>query len=137
MSFHELVSCTHKFLPPANEVWGKIIFSVVCVKNSVNRGICLSACWDTILREQTSQEQTPPRADSPPEQPPGSRYPPDQVPRGPGTPGADICPGADTPRTRHPQSRHPPPAQCMLGDTVNKQAVCILLEYNLVPKCFH
>ena len=30
-----------------------------------------------------------------------------------------------------PQSRHPP-AQCMLGDTVNKRAVCILLECNLV-----
>ena len=39
----------------------------------------------------------------------------------PGTPQ-----GPDTPRSRHP------PAQCMLGDTVNKQAVCILLECNLV-----
>ena len=28
------------------------------------------------------------------------------------------------------QSRHPP-AQCMLGDTVNKRAVCILLECNI------
>ena len=26
-----------KFLPPANEVWGKVIFSVACVKNSVHR----------------------------------------------------------------------------------------------------
>ena len=26
------------FLPPANEVWGKVIFSVACVKNSVHRG---------------------------------------------------------------------------------------------------
>ena len=69
------------FLPPANEVWGKVIFSVACVKNSVHRGggVCLSACWDT------------------------------------------------TPR------RHPP-TQCMLGDTVTKWAVCILLECNLV--CF-
>ena len=25
------------YLPLANEVWGKVIFSVVCVKNSVNR----------------------------------------------------------------------------------------------------
>ena len=25
-------------LPPANEVWGKVIFSVACVKNSVHRG---------------------------------------------------------------------------------------------------
>ena len=36
---------------------------------------------------------------------------------------------ADTPPP--PRSRHPP-AQCMLGDTVNKRAVCILLECNLV-----
>ena len=26
----------HPFLPPANEVWGKVIFSVACVKNSVH-----------------------------------------------------------------------------------------------------
>ena len=26
------------FLPPANEVWGKVIFSEMCVKNSVHRG---------------------------------------------------------------------------------------------------
>ena len=25
-------------LPPANEVWGKVLFSEACVKNSVNRG---------------------------------------------------------------------------------------------------
>ena len=29
------------FLPPANEVWGKVIFSEVCVKNSVHRGACM------------------------------------------------------------------------------------------------
>ena len=27
------------FLPPANEVWGKVIFSEVCVKNSVHRRV--------------------------------------------------------------------------------------------------
>ena len=26
------------FLPPANEVWGKVIFSQACVKNSVHGG---------------------------------------------------------------------------------------------------
>ena len=26
------------YLPPANEVWGKVIFSQACVKNSVHRG---------------------------------------------------------------------------------------------------
>ena len=51
------------FLPPANEVWGKVIFSVACVKNSVHSGggVCLSACWDTT----SVPEQTPPRADPP------------------------------------------------------------------------
>ena len=35
-------------LPPANEVWGKVIFSEACVKNSVHRGVGLSACtWHT------------------------------------------------------------------------------------------
>ena len=102
------------FLPPAKEVWGKVIFLDANVKNSVHRGVCLSACWDT----------TPPR---------------EQVPPGPGTPG----PG--TPRPGTPQTMHPPdqispgpgttPAQSMLGDTVNEQAVRILLECNLVPSC--
>ena len=48
--------------------------------------------------------------------------------------------GADPPRSRHPPGiRHPPgadtspPAQSMLGDTVNTRAVRILLECNLVP----
>ena len=26
-------------LPPANKVWGKVIFSEACVKNSVHRGV--------------------------------------------------------------------------------------------------
>ena len=33
-----------KFLPSANEVWGKVIFSVACVKNSVHRWGGLSQC---------------------------------------------------------------------------------------------
>ena len=52
---------TRYLLPPAN-VWGKVIFSVACVKNSVHRGVCLSACWDTTR----PQEQTPPGADNTP-----------------------------------------------------------------------
>ena len=27
-----------EYLPPANEAWGKVIFSQACVKNSVHRG---------------------------------------------------------------------------------------------------
>ena len=68
-----------------------------------------------------------------------SRHPLEQTPPGPGTPQdqapplgtrhhpqEQTPPGADTPQSRHP------PEQCMLGDTVNKRAVCILLECNLV-----
>ena len=84
---HELV---FQLLPPANEVWGKVIFSVACVKNSVRGGVCLSACWNTTPPgadtplDQTPPEKTPPRADTPREQtpprsrPPGSRRPPDR-----------------------------------------------------------
>ena len=48
-------------------------------------------------------------------------HPPTRHPPRPGTP-----PGPGPPRTRHP------PAQSMLGDTVNARAVRILLECNLV-----
>ena len=44
---------------------------------------------------------------------------------------AGIPPEQTPPRTRHPPEQTPP-AQCMPGDTVNKRAVCILLECNLV-----
>ena len=62
--------------------------------------------------------------------------PPEQTP-----PWRRHPPGAGTPQSRHPQSRHPPqcrdpPAQCMLRDTANKWAVCILLECNLVLLIF-
>ena len=43
-------------------------------------------------------------------------------------PGAGAPPGADTPCSKHC------PRQCILGDTVNNRAVCILLECNLVLK---
>ena len=52
-------------LPPANEVWGKVIFSVACVKNSVHGGG--GSTW----------ADTPPRAGTPPRQvhpQPPSRY---------------------------------------------------------------
>ena len=32
------INGTSPFLPPTNEVWGKVIFSVACVKNSVHGG---------------------------------------------------------------------------------------------------
>ena len=46
--------------------------------------------------------------------------------------GIPPPPGADTPRRHPPRADTPPPEQCMLGDTVNERAVCILLECNLV-----
>ena len=68
-------------LPPANEVWGKVIFSVACVRNSVHRvGVCLHAGIP----------------------PPRSRH--THSPR-PGTPRAGP-PGPGTPLP--PQTRHPP-----------------------------
>ena len=109
------------FLPPANEVWGKVTFSVACVKNSIHGG-GLPQCmlgYHTPLGPGTPLPQgpgTPPdRQGTPPDQAPPSRHPPDQAP-----------PRAD------PPDQVPPPAQCMLGDTVNECAVCILLECNLV-----
>ena len=34
-------------LPPANEVWGKVIFLHLSVILFIGWGICLIACWDT------------------------------------------------------------------------------------------
>ena len=87
----------------------------------------------------------PPRAEPPPGTDPlGPRTrdqapPPDQAPPGPGMPPRGRHPlWSRPPRSRHPPLRTRPPrsrhplAQCMLGDTVNKWTVCILLECNLV-----
>ena len=72
-------------------LWGKVIFSVACDKNSVHRGICLSTCWDTTR--------------------PPSRHP---SPRSRHPPGADIPPGPDP-----PGSRHPPPVNRMTNRCKN------------------
>ena len=80
------------------------VFTGVC--DSVHRGrgcVCLSACWDTT----TPLEQTPPRADTPPEsRPPGSRH-------------------------SHPTPDPPPPGS-RLRHTVNERPVGILLDCILV-----
>ena len=34
----------YRLLPPTNEVWGKVIFSEACVKNSVQGGCAIPAC---------------------------------------------------------------------------------------------
>ena len=80
-------------------------------------------------------------ADIPP--PPGTRHPLEQTPPSDQAPLQsrhlqDQAPPDQAPPISHPGTRHPPPrsrhstAQCMLGDTVNERAVCILLECNLV-----
>ena len=56
-------------------------------------------------------------------------------PLGPGTLQQGDHPGKETPPGKaDPHLARRPLAQCMLGDTVNKRAVCILLECNLVFK---
>ena len=111
------MNCNKVFLlPPANEVWGKVIFSEACVKNSVYRGGAVPG-----------QVHAPDQAGTTPPPPGPGRYPhPDQVPLPPG-------PGRYTPWTRYTPSdqlhppgpgryppgpdRYPPPSeQCMLGD---------------------
>ena len=85
-------------LSPANEVWGKVIFSVACVKNSVHGG-CLPQC----MLGYHPREQTPPRS-----RPPWSRHPP-----GADTPWEQTPPGANTPhqeQTPPTRSKHPPRA---------------------------
>ena len=102
------------------------MFSQACVILFTGGGVCLSACWDTTLPEQTPAPQSrhPPAADTPL----GADTPLEQAPN---PPGADTPLRADTPRADTPLEQTPP-VQSMLGDTVNARAVCILLECNLV-----
>ena len=73
------------FLPPANEVWGKVIFSVACVKNSVHGG---SASVHAGIPHPPSDQAPPPtrhplpsrtrprpRPCTPEQTPPGTRHP--------------------------------------------------------------
>ena len=129
-----------QYLPPANEVWGKVIFSEACVKNSVHRvGECLT-------RPPRDQAGTLPRTRQ--VHPPGTRqvHPRDQA--GTPPPGTRQVhppgPGRYTPRPgRYPPrpGRYTPPDQAGTPpgpgrytpprDTVNARAVRILLECNL------
>ena len=141
---HYAISCP--LLPPANEVWGKVIFSEACVKNSVHGG--------------GVPDQVPPPG--PGRYPPGTRQVPSPrtrqvTPPGPGRYTPSPRDQAGTPRTRqvHPPGtrqvpppgpgRYTPPgpgryththprdqAGTPPRDTVNARAVRILLECNLV-----
>ena len=59
--------------------------------------------------------------------PPQSRLPRDQA----SAPWSRLHGTRHPPEQTPPMTRHPP-TECMLGDTCNEQAVCILLECNLV-----
>ena len=148
-----------QFLPPANEVWGKVICLQVCV---CPQGGYLTSYtpWDQV---HPQDQVHPPGADTPQSRPPRSRPPRSRHPpeQGADTPPRADTPGADTPpeqtpprtdtpweqtppRTDTPQSREqtPPGAdnpwhRGMLGDTVNARAVSILLESNLVKSSNH
>ena len=110
---------TFVLLPPANEVCEGYLF----------RSVCQSFC----SQEGSASVHAgvhPPAADTPWEQTPHNQAPPgSRIFSRPGTP----------PRGRHhplektpPPRADTPPAQCMLGYTVNKRAVRILVECNFV-----
>ena len=63
-------------LPPANEVWGKVIFSEACVKNSVNRGTGVGIPPPERTPRSRPPRSRPPRSRSPTREqtPPGSRH---------------------------------------------------------------
>ena len=68
------------FLPPANEVWGKVIFSEACVKNSVHRGGGSASVHAGI--PHSPRPGTSPGTGHPP----GPAAPQTRHPSGPGTP---------------------------------------------------
>ena len=90
------------------------------VMNNLPRSLGQGNIFSTMCQDFCSHEGSasvhagipPPRPGTPPRSRHHTLYPPEQ--------------------TSPPETRHAPPAQCMLGDTVNKRAVCILLECNLV-----
>ena len=76
-------------LPPANEIWCKVIFLVACQE----------FCSQGMLGYHTPRPGTP-----------QIRHPPDQAPPRPGTPRSR--PPKHTRLGRHPRSRHPPCSAC-------------------------
>ena len=148
MSGH-IYNCLDEHLYRPQRSWGKVIFSVACVKNSVHRG-------GQYLGRYPPDWYTPQAGTHP-----LGRYIPSRAgtpqagnpPHWAGTPQAGAPPWAGTPPHRqvHPQGRYTPPRQVhppgrytppgkyplsreqfMLGDTGNNRAVRILLECILV-----
>ena len=133
---------SHVLLPPVNEVSGGYVFTPV--SHSVRGGsVSVHAGIPPLGADTPPPVAAPlgpgipgsihhPREQSPPleDQTPPEHTPPpweDQTPL-----GADLSGGPGNP----PPPEQTPP-QCMLGDTVNKWAVCILLECNLVYETSH
>ena len=123
-----------QLLPPANEVWGKVIFLHLFVI------LFGGSTWAGTSRQvhSPSGPGTPPSGQGTPRQvhPPGAGTPPwDQVhPLGPGTPPWDQVHPQD--QVHPPQTRYTPhPAHSMLGDTVNARAVRIPLDCILAYSC--
>ena len=78
-------------LSPTSKVWGKVMFSEACVKNSVHRGGGQLQCmlgyhpspWEQTLLDQVPPptRHTPPDQTSPrPDTPPWTRHSPDKAP---------------------------------------------------------
>ena len=107
--------------------FAKFMFLHVSVILSTVRVGGLPQC---MLGYHTPQDQAaPPGPGTPWEQTPRGQTPLDQAP-----PWDQTPPWTRPSQTRHPPGTRPLPLrnQCILGDTVNKRAVCIVLECNLV-----
>ena len=90
-------------LPPANEVWDKVIFlHLFVILFTGGGGVCLSACWDTTPRTLHHPPTMPPRTMNPPP-PPGTMHPSRTMRTHP----QDYAP----PGTMHPPQDHAPPPQ--------------------------
>ena len=109
-----IVKSNKPYLPPANEVWGKVICLQVCV--------CPQGEY---LTRYPPGPGTPPRADTPREE----QTPPSQHQTPP--------PTRYTPRSRHPPWSTPPTRTEHAGRYGQRAAASILLECNLVLLNFH
>ena len=109
------IMCLVLLLPPATKLGQGYVFTCVC--DSVHRGRSVSVHAGIPTHPQQGRPALPP--------PPGKTDP-----TGKETPWQGDPPGKETPLARRPTHKADPPAQCMLGDTVYKWAVCILLECN-------
>ena len=113
------------------------VFTGVCHSFCSQGGVCLSACWDTTPRDQTSPRtrQTPPPRTR--QMPPGTRQTPpqDQTPPRPGRHPLSPLTRQTTPLGpgRPPLDQaDPPPWGNRLQHTVYERPVRILLECILV-----